>query len=231
MQITMSTLKSHNHIVGDIERGIRLYNEFNKDIIFSNTESADEYTAVIPQKSGVSRRVTFKTTRDGQDIISNHCYCTRKYKNPPICRHIIAAVLKIQGDILETPLVIGKAAEVFTTVGEADTAKQVGSGSLPVYATPSMTALMEKAACDCISDGLEEGQTSVGVKITVEHIAASLIGANITACARIEGVFGRRVELGITAHENEKMIGLGTHTRIIVDTKRFMSNLSNLSRL
>jgi predicted thioesterase len=88
-----------------------------------------------------------------------------------------------------------------------------------------MIALMEQAACECISDCLESGQTSVGMEINAKHTAASPIGAEITATATIDFVFGRKIEFSIIAHEEEREIGTATHTRIIVDSEKFMGML------
>ena len=127
-----------------------------------------------------------------------------------------------RGGVAESKLSLGKTASVSTAVTENNTAKTVGSGSLDVFATPMMVALMEQAACDCLSDCLDEGQTSVGAVINVEHTAASPLGAEITATAAIEAVFGRRVEFTVTASDKSGEIGKGKHTRFIVDTERFM---------
>ena len=117
---------------------------------------------------------------------------------------------------------IGKTASVTTIVTEANTAKTVGSGSLAVFATPMMIALMEKAACECLTEALTDEQTSVGTQITVEHTAATPIGAEITATAVIEYVSGRKIEFAITANDGRVDIGKGKHTRFIVDRERFI---------
>ena len=119
-------------------------------------------------------------------------------------------------------IVPGKMAASSTLVSESNTAKAVWSGSLEVFATPMMIALMECAACECLSDCMEEGQTSVGSSISVEHTKASPIGAEITATATIESVSGRRIEFVVTARDNSGEIGKGAHTRYIVDAERFM---------
>ena len=122
-------------------------------------------------------------------------------------------------------ITIGKTASVSTVVDDRNTAKTVGSGNLDVFATPMMVALMEKAACECLSDMLEAGQTSVGTHIDVSHIAASQAGAEITASATIEAVAGRTVEFSVTANDGSKEIGSGRHTRVVIDAERFMGKL------
>jgi predicted thioesterase/RimJ/RimL family protein N-acetyltransferase len=123
----------------------------------------------------------------------------------------------------KSPL-IGKSATVTTIVSEDNTAKAVGSGSLDVFATPMMIALMERAACECLSSGDE--QTSVGTAINIEHTAASPLGAEITASATITAVDGRKIEFEVVASDGKGEIGRGTHTRFIVDGERFMTKAS-----
>ena len=117
---------------------------------------------------------------------------------------------------------IGKTATACTIVDNNNTAKSVWSGSLDVYATPMMIALMEQAACECLVGGLEPGQTSVGTEINVAHIAASPLGAEITATATIDSVTGRKIEFIVSASDKTGEIGNGRHTRVIVDTEKFM---------
>ena len=108
-------------------------------------------------------------------------------------------------------------------VTEQNTAKAVGSGSLDVFATPMMIALMERAACACLADTLEAEQTTVGTNISALHTAASPIGMEVTATATIESVFGRRIEFEVTATDSTGEIGKGKHTRMVVDAERFMN--------
>jgi len=217
--VTLATFESHNHIVGDVERGVKLYErgsvQFTEDTNLG-------YVADIPEKND-HRRVMVQFSRDGQDIESFLCNKCAMRSNGAVCRHVVAAVLAIQGGIVETKLTLGKTASVTTTVTKANTAKAVGSGSLDVFATPMMIALMEQAACECLADALADGRTSVGTQISVEHTAASPIGAKITATATVEYVFGRKVEFIVAANDGSGEIGKGRHTRIIVDEQRFMT--------
>lgn len=115
---------------------------------------------------------------------------------------------------------IGKTATASTIVKDSNTAKAVGSGDLDVFSTPMMVALMEEAACNTL-----EGQSSVGTHINIEHIAASPLGAEITATATITAVEGRKITYDITARDKKNEIGKGTHIRFIVDPERFMAKL------
>ena len=121
---------------------------------------------------------------------------------------------------------LGKTATAKATVTESNTAKAVGSGSLDVFATPMMIALMERAACECLADCMAPGRTSVGTAINIEHTAASPVGADITATATITAVFGRKIKFTIAAHEGQQEIGKGTHARMMIDEDKFMKRLN-----
>jgi len=120
---------------------------------------------------------------------------------------------------------VEKTATATTLVNESNTAKAVGSGSLDVFATPMMIALMESAACKCLAVGLEADQTSVGTAINVEHTAASPLGAEITATAVIVGIEGRKITFAVSACDAKGEIGRGTHERFIVSVDRFLAKV------
>ncbi len=120
---------------------------------------------------------------------------------------------------------IDRSASVTTIVTEHNTAKALGSGSLDVFATPMMIALMERAACECLADTLEPGQTSVGISVDIEHTAASPLGAKITAIATIARIDGRKIEFDVSANDASGEIGRGTHERFIIDKERFMAKV------
>jgi len=120
---------------------------------------------------------------------------------------------------------IGKKATAQVTVSEKNTAKAVGSGNLDVFATPMMIALMEAAACNCLTNSLELGQSSVGTLVNVSHTAASPIGETITATATIDKIDGRKVTFTVVAHDSKNEIGNGTHERFVIDVERFMAKL------
>jgi len=122
---------------------------------------------------------------------------------------------------------IGKSAKTATVADKTNTALAVGSGSLEVFATPMMIALMEKASCEVLSGSLNEGQTSVGINISVEHTSASSIGTRVFAAATVTAVEGRKVSFDVTASDEKGVIGKGTHTRLVIDSKRFMDKLQN----
>lgn len=102
------------------------------------------------------------------------------------------------------------------------TAKEVGSGSLEVFATPMMAAMMEKAAAYIAQQYIDEGCTTVGTKLDIKHLAASPIGAEITATATLIEQDGRKFVFRVEAFDNTGKIGEGEHERFSVKIDRFM---------
>ena len=111
------------------------------------------------------------------------------------------------------------------TVSEAITAIQVGSGDMPVLATPMMMALMENAAMLAVNDELPEGCTTVGGHIESSHLKPSKIGDKVSATAEVTKVDGKKIEFKISAYSGDVLLGEGTHLRFIVDRERFLSKL------
>jgi predicted thioesterase len=109
------------------------------------------------------------------------------------------------------------------TVDESVTAIQMGSGDLPVLATPAMMALMENAAMLAVKDELPEGCTTVGGHIASSHLKPSKIGETLIATAEVTKVEGKKIEFNVAAYAGETLLGEGTHLRFIVDRERFMS--------
>ena len=118
-------------------------------------------------------------------------------------------------------ITVGMKGEVGTTVEREDTALEVGSGSLLVYATPCLAALMEGAACEAIAP-LPEGKTSVGTELNVTHKAATPVGMEVRAEAEVTEVEGNTITFTITAYDEKGKIGEGTHKRAIVTAQRFL---------
>lgn len=112
-----------------------------------------------------------------------------------------------------------------TVVRETNTALAMGSGSLHVFATPCMIALMEQAACNAVAACLDEESTSVGTLVNVTHDAATGMGKAVTATATLVEVQGRKLVFEITAADEDKQIGKGTHERFIVNKEKFMAKL------
>lgn len=119
-------------------------------------------------------------------------------------------------------ITIGMKGIAETVVEREDTAAEVGSGSLLVYATPCMVALMEGAACDAIAEAIPEGQTTVGIALNIEHIAATPVGLEVRAEAEVTAVEGKVVTFELHAFDEAGEIGRGTHKRCIVNSQRFL---------
>ena len=113
----------------------------------------------------------------------------------------------------------------YLTVTDAVTAIAMGSGEMPVLATPAMMALMENAAMLAIAEALPEGCTSVGGHIESSHLKPSKIGETVTAIAEVTKVDGKKVEFKVAAYSGETLLGEGTHLRFVVDKERFMTKL------
>ena len=110
-------------------------------------------------------------------------------------------------------------------VTEGVTAGVIGSGDMPVLATPAMMALMENAAMLAVDSHLPEGYTTVGGHIESSHLRPSKIGDRITATALLTKVDGKKLEFKVIAHCGEVVIGEGTHLRFIVNRKKFLDRL------
>ncbi len=109
------------------------------------------------------------------------------------------------------------------TVSQADTAVAQGSGDLPVLATPRLIALFEAAAVAALDGKLPDDMTSVGVSVSVDHMAPSVIGASVTARAVLEAVDDATLEFALEANEGETIVGVGNLTRVVVERDRFLA--------
>lgn len=117
--------------------------------------------------------------------------------------------------------------EAVTTVNESNCAAAVKSGSLQVFATPMMLALMEEATCNAAANFLEENETTVGTKISVTHDKASGIGTVITAAAELKELDGRRLVFSVSAKDDKgDIIGQGTVERFVVYSEKFMNRVN-----
>ena len=100
---------------------------------------------------------------------------------------------------------------------------QVGSGLVSVYATPMMIARMEHAAAECLSQFLDEGETSVGVMMNTTHDAATPCGMKVSVEAEIVNVDRKKVSFKIVAKDEKDVIGTATHDRFVVNKEKFES--------
>lgn len=116
----------------------------------------------------------------------------------------------------------GLSASVDLIVTDADTALALGSGQVPVLATPRLIALCEQAALEALVDHIGPGETSVAMKVQFDHLTPSVIGSKVTAEAVVEKVNGRRVIFTTSVTDERGLIAVGRVTRVVVDSERFM---------
>ena len=114
-------------------------------------------------------------------------------------------------------LTTGTKGKAEVKVDDTNTAVTMGSGSLKVFATPAMIALIEKAACKALEGQLEDGQTTVGTKLDVAHVAATPVGMNVTAEAVLTEIDNRRLVFEVVARDEKDVIGKG----FIVNAEKF----------
>ena len=115
----------------------------------------------------------------------------------------------------------GRRATVTLVVGEGDTALAMGSGDVPVLASPRVVALAEEAAVKALGSCLAEGKTSVGAWVELEHTAPSHVGATVVAEAVLLGVHGRRLEFSVSVREDGEEVAHVRHRRVVVSRARF----------
>jgi len=106
-------------------------------------------------------------------------------------------------------------------VGPEHTAPRVGSGRIPVLATPVMINVMEAAALAAIEHLLPPGHQSLGIHLDVGHYAATPVGMRLRATAEVTGIEGRRIAFRVEAHDEKERVGDGTHVRVVVNVERF----------
>jgi len=110
-------------------------------------------------------------------------------------------------------------------VGTNDTAPRVGSGRVPVLATPVMISVIEAAALDAVEHLLADGKQSLGTHLDVSHLAATPVGMRLTASAELVAVEGRQLIFRVRAEDEADLVSEGTHSRVVVDVTRFDARL------
>lgn len=116
---------------------------------------------------------------------------------------------------------IGIKGKETTIVDESNTAKTMGSGTLDVFATPAMIALMEKTAWKSVAEELEESCGTVGIRLDITHDAPTPLGMNVTCESVLTGIDGRKLTFEVEARDERGKIGSGIHERFIIDNKKF----------
>jgi fluoroacetyl-CoA thioesterase len=116
----------------------------------------------------------------------------------------------------------GSSAEVELTVGDADTAIAMGSGEVPVLATPRLVALCEEASVAAISASVGPEETTVGHTVQLDHVAPTRVGRRVRAEATLMKVEGRRLTFNVSVNDARGLVAVGKLTRVLVNTDRFM---------
>jgi predicted thioesterase len=120
---------------------------------------------------------------------------------------------------------VGATGDISFVVDEFTTAVALGSGDVPVLGTPKVVALCEEAAVAALAGSLDEGTTTVGTNIALDHLAATAVGRSVVASAVVVAVDRRRLEFEVSVSEGDRVVARGTHTRFIVDRNRFLEDL------
>jgi fluoroacetyl-CoA thioesterase len=124
------------------------------------------------------------------------------------------------------PLEPGLVAAVSLSVGEGDTALAMGSGEVPVLATPRLIALCEEASLEAVANTVPDGHTTVGMRVQLDHLVPSAIGSTVTAEATLEKIEGRRLTFTVSATDDRGLVAAGKVTRVVVDIARFLDKCS-----
>ncbi|MDO4978043.1 MAG: thioesterase family protein [Eubacteriales bacterium] len=109
------------------------------------------------------------------------------------------------------------------TVTMENTAKVLGSGSLLVYGTPAMLLLVEKTAVALLEGALEEGMTSVGTNLNVDHVSATPVGGEVSCTVALKEIDRKRLVFGVLVEDKNGVIGKGSHERFIVNAEKFQA--------
>jgi predicted thioesterase len=120
------------------------------------------------------------------------------------------------------PLAPGLTARAELTVTDDDTAAALGSGDVPVLGTPRLIALCEQACCEAIATHLDQAETTVGMRVQLDHLAPTAVGMKVVADVTLEKVEGRRLTFTASVSDPHGLIGAGKLTRVVVERERFL---------
>ena len=128
---------------------------------------------------------------------------------------------------MEIKMEVGTVHEINATVEENMTAEKMKSGSLPVLATPCMIALMEQASAELCQQFLPEGISTVGTMVSIQHLAATSLGAPVRTVATLTAFDGRKASFDVVSYDNAGVIGKGTHERFTIKVDSFMKKAAD----
>jgi predicted thioesterase len=135
-----------------------------------------------------------------------------------MCRRAATVAVASVAVAIET----GARAEVTTDVTDADTAVALGCGDVPVLGTPRVVALAEEATVRALTGHLKDGQTSVMMRVQLDHLQPNAVGSTVTAEATLEKVEGRRLNFVVAVRDSRGLVACGVVTRVVVDVERFL---------
>lgn len=131
---------------------------------------------------------------------------------------------------MDFKLQIGLIGEKTDTVTEKNTAIQYGSGSVAVYATPAMVGLMENACLSAVDSHLPDGFATVGTLLNLRHLAATPLGLQVRAQAKLTEIQGKKLTFQVTAFDEKQKIGEGIHERYIIDVNSFLEKANSKTK-
>lgn len=117
---------------------------------------------------------------------------------------------------------VGLSGEARLTVTDRDTARALGSGDVDVLGTPRLVALFEQATVEALSGTLDTDQTTVGMRVQVDHLQPTPVGAEVVVEAHLDKIEGRRITFTVTATDQGGLVAAGKVTRVIVDRSKFL---------
>lgn len=129
-------------------------------------------------------------------------------------------------------LEVGMKLEMYKTVTDNDTASKAASGAIEVLGTPIMIAWMEETSLKLAQEELDEGFTTVGTEVNIKHLKGSLVGTKIKIVSILKEVDRKRLVFDVEVYEEDGniLVGQGSHTRFIIDIKKFFEKLKNSTK-
>lgn len=127
----------------------------------------------------------------------------------------------------ESELTPGLSVTIEEIVTKEKSASSIGSGALEVYSTPSMIAFMEKASFMCVQQYLNEDESTVGGLVNIKHLKPTALGEKVICKSVITEVKGKKITFKVEIYEEKVLIGVGQHTRFVINKTAFMQSLKS----